>query len=592
MLWLKKELSLYQWAVHMKQDSMSKKVEGPHEDLTYRIIGAAMKVHSRLGPGHKEEVYQRALEAQSLEDGLVFEAQKLLEVYDNDLLVGYYIPDFIYEEKVVVEIKAFSSLSRRYLGQVVTYLNHTGLQVGLLLNFGERRMIPRRVFPSSQAAEFSVQYQWVFIPDWLRADRAAHPPAPSVASVSSVSRAPALPAPPAAPPSVASVSSVSRTSVSRAPALPAPSAAAPSVASVPSVSSAPGSSLPSVPPPPAAAPSVASVSSVSSAPGSSLPSVPPPPATPPSVASVPSVSSVPGSSLPSVPPPPPAAPSVASVSSVSRVPGSSLPSVPPPPATPPSVASVSSVSGRLIAALRLDGFVTDVRVSTHWTAVVVDTSAGTRAGLASTQLVHDLEHGQPAVREAGRLIGKPAADVAALARSDSPTERSIGFAAINALLEVDETACVDRNAEDLILERGAGRKVAIVGHFPFVPKVREVAEVCWVLELSPGPDDLPADMAPEIIPQADVVAITGMALVNGTFEALAALTRPDAFVVVLGASTPLSPILFDYGVDAISSTVITDIPLALTAVSQGANFRQIQGKRLLTMARRKAKGEQ
>jgi uncharacterized protein (DUF4213/DUF364 family) len=301
---------------------------------------------------------------------------------------------------------------------------------------------------------------------------------------------------------------------------------------------------------------------------------------------------------------------------------------------------------RLLSGLVCDGTVADVRIGLHWTAVVVDVYSGGRsaalgadtraargvsakppsgtadgnarsddreaslwdfsrlaqpeaeatevattntgsfrAGLAATQSVQDLEHGRPAVREAGRLIGKTGREMAALAASDSLTERSIGFAAINALLGVDELACVDRNAEDLILERAAGRKVAIVGHFPFVPKAREVAEACWVLELDPGAGDLPAESAPEIIPQADVVAITGMTLINGTFETLAALPRPGAYVVVLGPSTPLSPLLFDYGVDAISGAVITDISAALAAVSQGANFRQIPGKRLLTMGR-------
>ena len=240
---------------------------------------------------------------------------------------------------------------------------------------------------------------------------------------------------------------------------------------------------------------------------------------------------------------------------------------------------------RLLAGLTSFGSVIDVRIGTHWTAVVVDQPSGPRAGLAATQMVHDLEHGRPAVREAGKLIGRDARALAELARSESPTERSVGFAALNALLEVDEAACVDRNAEELILERGRGRTVAVVGHFPFVPKVREVAQTCWVLELSPGADDLPAERASEIIPQADVVAITGMTLINGTFESLAALPRPGAFVVVLGPSTPLSPLLFDYGVDAISGAVVVDIPAALAAISQGANFRQIPGKRLLTMTR-------
>ena len=240
---------------------------------------------------------------------------------------------------------------------------------------------------------------------------------------------------------------------------------------------------------------------------------------------------------------------------------------------------------RLLAGVTSSGLVSDVRIGTHWTAVVVDGPAGRRAGLAATQLVQDLEHGRPAVREAGNLIGKDASKLTVLAKSDSLTERSIGFAALNALLAVDEAACSDRNAEELIIERGRGRRVAIVGHFPFVPRVREVAGTCWVLELNPGPNDLPAERAPEIIPQADVVAITGMTLINGTFETLAALTRPGACVLVLGPSTPLSPLLFDHSVDAISGATITDIPAALAAISQGANFRQIPGRRLLTMTR-------
>ena len=109
---------------------------------------------------------------------------------------------------------------------------------------------------------------------------------------------------------------------------------------------------------------------------------------------------------------------------------------------------------RLLAGLTSSGLVVDVRIGTHWTAVVVDRPSGPRAGLAATQMVHDLEHGRPAVRDAGKLIGRDARELAELARSDSLTERSIGFAALNALLDVDESACVDRNAEDLILERG------------------------------------------------------------------------------------------------------------------------------------------
>lgn len=238
---------------------------------------------------------------------------------------------------------------------------------------------------------------------------------------------------------------------------------------------------------------------------------------------------------------------------------------------------------RLLGEPTEDGLLSDLRVGTHWTLAVLKTPSGERAGLASTQMAHGCEHGTPVVRDAGLLLGRDGRELVQWTLSASPTERSIGFAVLNALLPVDEARCVPLNAEAVILERGQGKHVAIVGHFPFVPKVRDVAARCSVLELNPQSGDLPAADAPVVIPEADVVAITGMTLVNGTFESLAALCRPDAYVLLLGATTPLAPLLFDYGVDAISGTVIDNLGFAATSVSQGANFRQIRGKRLLTM---------
>lgn len=244
---------------------------------------------------------------------------------------------------------------------------------------------------------------------------------------------------------------------------------------------------------------------------------------------------------------------------------------------------MSELLARLQAAATLDGPVSDVRVGAHWTLVATATAEGTRAGLASTQMRHDVEHGEATVRDAGQLIGKRARELAAWLSAESVTERSIGFAALNALIEVDEARCKVMNAEELIVGRGAGKHVAIVGHFPFTERVRAAAGRLSVLEINPQPGDLPASAAPDVIPYADVVAITGMTLVNGTFESLAALSKPGAFVMLLGATTPLTPALFDYGVDAISGTVVDDAALAAAAVSQGASFRQIKGKRLLTM---------
>jgi GxxExxY protein len=131
-----------------------------------------MAVHRRLGPGHREDIYQRALEVELTEAGFAIEPQKNLEVYDEGRLIGLYIPDIIVENKVVVEIKAFAALPAKYLGQVIAYLDHTGLQVGLLINLGERSLHPRRVFPSPAATEFRVNHQWLFVPDGLKPNSA------------------------------------------------------------------------------------------------------------------------------------------------------------------------------------------------------------------------------------------------------------------------------------------------------------------------------------------------------------------------------------------------------------------------------------
>ena len=101
--------------------------------------------------------------------------------------------------------------------------------------------------------------------------------------------------------------------------------------------------------------------------------------------------------------------------------------------------------------------------------------------------------------------------------------------------------------------------------------------------MRPRPGDLSAGHAAEVLPQADVVALTGTSLLNHTFDDLVSLCRPEAFVVMLGASAPLSPVLLEHGVDAVSGTKVVDVPAVVRAVGEGATFRQIPGKRLLTL---------
>jgi uncharacterized protein (DUF4213/DUF364 family) len=247
----------------------------------------------------------------------------------------------------------------------------------------------------------------------------------------------------------------------------------------------------------------------------------------------------------------------------------------------------------LLTSLSDDAPVAQVLVGAFWTAVVLDT-APPRCGLSSTMHGGHHEHhllSGPPLPEAGDLLAHSGRELAEWLRSESVLEASIGMAAFNALLalhpELVEGCNVSEiNAEDVILERGRDRNVAVVGHFPFVERVRQAADECWVLELDPRPGDVPAERAAELLPQADVVALTGTSLINHTFGDLIALCRPDAFVLLLGASAPLTPVLFDAGVSAVSGTRVIDPERVLQAVGQGATFRQIKrggGVRLLTI---------
>jgi len=234
----------------------------------------------------------------------------------------------------------------------------------------------------------------------------------------------------------------------------------------------------------------------------------------------------------------------------------------------------------LVSTLNTEAKVRDIRMGLFHTAVLTRS-----CGLAATLPRDALQQEQPSAREPGRLLEKSALELVRMSYSNIILEAAIGMAAINSLLDVNEEKCLELNASELIAEKGKGKKVAIVGHFPFIPRLREIVKELWVIEKNQREDDLPEVEAENIIPQADVVGITGTAFTNHTIEKLLKLCRPQAYVVMLGDTAPLSTVLFDYGIDAISGTRVIDPELALRCVSQGATYRQIKGIRKLTMVK-------
>jgi len=232
----------------------------------------------------------------------------------------------------------------------------------------------------------------------------------------------------------------------------------------------------------------------------------------------------------------------------------------------------------LLSTLNYDCQVKDIRVGPFQTAVM------TRyCGLASTPHDPGPHHRDSPVKDAGELLEKNPQALADMANSAIELEAAIGMAAINSMIEIDESRCVELNAADLIARKGEGKRVAIIGHFPFVSRLKNLAGKLWVIEKRPHEGDFPEEEAANLIPQADVVGITGTAFTNHTIEQLLKLCRPDACVVVLGGTAPLSPVLFDYGISAVSGTKVLDGEVVMRHVSQGATFRQLKGIRLLTM---------
>ena len=222
-----------------------------------------------------------------------------------------------------------------------------------------------------------------------------------------------------------------------------------------------------------------------------------------------------------------------------------------------------------------DRRVSSAHIGFFTTAVVSCGPGGERCGLATTL------RGGPCcgpVKGAGNLAGLSVKKLARLALSGKGLEVSLGMAAVNSALPPIEYETL--NAEELIAERGRGKNIAVIGHFPFTDRLRALAGELWVFELEPrDAKDLPPEKMEGLLPRADAVAVSALTLLNRTFEPILAACRKDAFKIMLGPSAPLSPALFEYGLDAVGGTIVTDIEALTRYLSQGANFQSLPGKK-------------
>ena len=120
------------------------------EELTDRIIGAFYKVYNELGFGFLENVYQNALYLELTGQGFSVEAQKPIDVYYQNRVVGKYKADLVVNEEIILELKAVDYLVKEHELQLINYLKATQIEIGLLLNFGAKPEIRRKIFTNDR----------------------------------------------------------------------------------------------------------------------------------------------------------------------------------------------------------------------------------------------------------------------------------------------------------------------------------------------------------------------------------------------------------------------------------------------------------
>lgn len=116
-----------------------------YKEVSYKLVGIAMEVHNRLGYGFLEKVYENAYYILIRKNGLKVEQQKPIKVVFEGEVIGEYIADLVIDDKIIIEVKACNGLISKHKSQLINYLKATGMELGILINFGTEKLEYQRV---------------------------------------------------------------------------------------------------------------------------------------------------------------------------------------------------------------------------------------------------------------------------------------------------------------------------------------------------------------------------------------------------------------------------------------------------------------
>jgi uncharacterized protein (DUF4213/DUF364 family) len=214
-----------------------------------------------------------------------------------------------------------------------------------------------------------------------------------------------------------------------------------------------------------------------------------------------------------------------------------------------------------------DASITRVCVGLHWTAV-----SSRHVGMS-----HTYKTGKKVeLQGSGDLETGTAFEMARRMTSWEPLEASLGVAALNSLIDAKGEP---GNIKDHIMERAPGSTLTVIGRFPFNDDIRKVAKKAYFLEMDPRKDELPSTASEKVIPRSDIAIITATALINHTLQRLLELCHTnDCHAIVLGPSTPMLPVLFDFGAHVLAGVKVTGAEALFKSVSHGAKtFKKLVG---------------
>jgi uncharacterized protein (DUF4213/DUF364 family) len=231
--------------------------------------------------------------------------------------------------------------------------------------------------------------------------------------------------------------------------------------------------------------------------------------------------------------------------------------------------------------------VTDVYVGTNWVlSLVVQPNGAQRAGVASTprQIASNARF-----QIGHHQLDEKADDFTRLLASSDALSAAVGLATLNAVNQPPESALTTFDAADWLAEQSADRTIALFGRFPFIEgEIRPFARQVWVFEQEPEAGEFNLSDITTILPQTDVVAITGSSIINHTIDLILPRIRLETLVVVLGPSTPLSEKLFSCGIQAMFGVRVVNLQQVIASVTAGDCFQKMQGLQRVSLLKGKS----